>query len=304
MVLSLVTYTTGSTPTTMLDEVERKLYGNQRTQLNRLSGTMSEVTTSMSLGFDLDGVRPGAYVEVDDEVVYVWTVSGADATVQRQMLGTTAAEHLGDTIVRVEPRFMRAEMINEIQKEIRSWPTNIYRRYSGDIGIAAQRNAVSLDGLFDVTGAALLRVQVSPETANEEKWLRVEGARLERRQDITGFPSSYALTVPADYPNPRTLRVLVRAPFSDAVVGPTSDFGSIGMNRDLIDIIPWGVVGRLLMTRDVARTDASAQGRSRPAEEVRGGDAIQVGRAMLEERDRLLREAGNRLVAEDGMGWM
>jgi hypothetical protein len=57
------------------------------------------------------------------------------------------------------------------------------------------------------------------------------------------------------------------------------------------------------MTRDVARTDANAQGRSRPAEEVRSGEAVQVGRAMLDMRNQLLVEASNRLLAEDGMGW-
>jgi hypothetical protein len=220
------------------------------------------------------------------------------------MLGTTAATHADQTVAVVEPRFTRIGMLEEITKEIRSWPTNVYRRYVGDLSVAAQIRAIDAEGLSGVLGATITRIQVSPETANEETWPRLEGARMERRQNTTDFPSGYALIIPSDLPNVRQLRVLARAPFAGTNLGIADDFGSVGLSDDLVDIIPWGVVGRLLMTRDVARTDANAQGRSRPAEEVRGGDAVQVARAMLEERDKMLNEAANRLVAEDGMGWM
>lgn len=304
MTLALQTATLSRTPTSLQPDIERKLYGNQRTQMNRLNGAMTTVATSMTFNFDADGIRPGAYAEVDSELMFVWSVAGQVATVQRQMLGTTAAQHTDLSLVRVEPRFLMVEMLEEIIKEIRSWPTNVYRRYVGDLSITASQDAIDMAGLSGVAGASLLRAQVSPETAREEKWLRIEGARMERRQQSTSFPSGYGLIIPSDLPNARTLQVTVKVPFSDATLAVGADFGSIGLTNDLVDIIPWGVVGRLLLTRDVARTDANAQGRSRPAEEVRTGDAVSVGRAMLEQRDQLLVEAANRLTAEDGMGWM
>jgi hypothetical protein len=304
MAVALQTSTLGRTPTSLQPTIERYLYGNQRTQLNRLNGAMTTAATTMTLGFDLDGVRPGGYVEVDSELTYVWSTSGQVATVQRGMLGTTAASHVDLSVARIEPRFLQVEMLEEINKEIRSWPTNVYRRYVGDLAITAAQDAIDLDGLSGVLNAQLLRVQRSPDTAREEKWLRMEGARMERRQQSAAFPSGYALVIPSDIGFARTLRVVVRSPFSGTALAVGSDFGSVGLTDDLVDIIPWGVVGRLLMTRDVARTDANAQGRSRPAEEVHAGDAVNVGRAMLQTRDQLLVEAANRLVAEDGMGWM
>lgn len=303
MALALQTSVLGRTPTTLLPDIERKLYGNQRTQLNRLNGAVVTAATSMTLGFDLDGVRPGAYAEIDSELVFVWSTSGQAATVQRGMLGTTPASHADLSVVRVEPRFLQAEMVEEINKEIRSWPVGVYRRYVGDLTISATQNAIDADGLSGVTGVGLSRVQMNPSSTTLEKWLRVDGARLERRQNSTSFPSGYGLVIPNEPGNGRTLRVVARAPYSDVSLAVGADFGSVGMTGDLVDIIPWGVVGRLLMTRDVARTDANAQGRSRPADEVHSGDAVQVGRAMLQVRDELLVEAANRLVAEDGMGW-
>jgi hypothetical protein len=303
MAVALQTSVLSRTPTTLIPAIERQLYGNQRTQLNRLNGACTTGASLMTLGFDLDGVRAGAYAEVDSELVFVWSTSGQTATIQRAMLGTTAANHADLSVVRVEPRFLQAEMLDEIVKEIRSWPSNIYRRYVGSLSIAASVKAIDLEGLTGVTGASLGRLQVSPETAREETWVRADYARLERRQDSTSFPSGYGLILPGDLPNARTLQVMVKVPYSDITLGATADFGSIGLTNDLVDIIPWGVVGRLLMTRDVARTDANAQGRSRPAEEVRSGEAVQVGRAMLDMRNQLLVEASNRLLAEDGMGW-
>lgn len=304
MALALQTSVLGRTPTTLQPDIERKLYGNQRTQLNRLNGAVVTAATTMTMGFDMDGVRPGAYLEVDSELVFVWSVAGQVATVQRQMLGTTPTSHADQSIVRVEPRFLMAEMLDEIVKEIRSWPPNIYRRYVGDLSIGASTNAIDVDGLSGVDNAQLLRVQVNPSTTTREKWLRVDGARIERRQNTTSFPSGYGLAIPSDLGTARTLRVVARAPYSNITLAAAADFGSLGLTNDLVDIIPWGVVGRLLLTRDVARTDANAQGRSRPAEEVRPGDAAQIGRAMLQERDRMLNDASNRLMAEDGMGWM
>lgn len=303
MALALQSSVLSRTPTTLLPQIERKLYGTQRGQLNRLNGAVVTAATTMTMGFDMDGVRAGGYFEVDSELCFVWSVAGQVATVQRGMLSTTPASHSDLTVVKVEPRFLTTEILDEINTEIRSWPTNVYRRYVGDLSVAASVNSLDLDGLSGVPSAGLMRVQANSGNTLDERWLRVDGARMERRQNSTSFPSGYGLVLPAEYGQARTLRVVVRSPFSEVNLAASADFGSVGLTNDMVDIIPWGVVGRLLMTRDVARTDANAQGRSRPAEEVRPGDAAQIGRAMLEQRDAMLAELANRLLAEDGMGW-
>lgn len=294
----------GRTPTTLVPTIERMVYGNQRTQMNRLNEAGFDSTeTDLTFEFDADGIRPGAYLEVDDEVMFVWSVAGQVATVERGMLGSTAAAHDSGAIVRVEPRFFRVELAEQIATEIRSWPTNVYARAVGSLSAGAAIDAIDLMGLGDMAGLSLLRVQHRPTTAVSQRWNRLDSVRLERRQAETSFGSGYALVLPAALGTPSTLRIVLRAPFDTANLTPTTDLGDVGLTNDLVDIIPWGVAARLLMTRDIARTDANPQGRSRPAEEVRTGDATQVGRALMQERDRLLAEAANRLLAEDGMGW-
>ena len=303
MTLAAITSTLGRTPATLIPAIEQYLYGNQRTQLNRLNGAITTTATTMTMGFTAEGVRGGAYVELEDELVYVWSVSGLVATIQRAMLGTTAASHADLTLARVEPRFLRAQMNTEIANEIRSWPSNIYARYAGDLAIGASVNAIDVAGLSAVPGAHLLRVQLSPTDTTDERWSRFDNVRLERRQQTATFASGYALVVPGDIGKAVTLRVVCRAPFIVGSLASGTDFGSLGLTNDLVDIIPWGVAARMVLTRDIARSDSNAQGRSRPAEEVRPGDAANVARMLLTERDRLLTEASNRLLAEDGMGW-
>ncbi len=303
MTLAAITSVLSRTPASLIPTIERYLYGNQRSQLNRLGAAMTNVATTATMSFDMDGVRPGAYVEVDDEIMYVWSVATDIATVERGMLGSTAAAHLTSAMVRVEPRFFRAEMTEEISKEIRSWPTGLYARYMGDLAIGADTSAIDLAGMLGINGAQLLRVQLSPMASYLERWNRVDGARLERRQQSTAFPSGYGLVIPREVGEAGTLRVVVRAPFNAGALAAATDLGSIGLTHDQADIIPWGVAARLLMTRDVARTDASSQGRSRPAEEVRTGDASEIANRLMQQRERMLIEAGNRLLAEDGMGW-
>lgn len=303
MSLALVTTTTGVTPAQLLGPIERKVYGNQRTQLNRLNdpGGISAVDGTLTFEFDAGGIRAGAYLEIDDEVLFVWSVAGQVATVERGMLGTTPAAHADDAVIRVEPRFFRTDMTEEILTEIRSWPTNVYRRYVGTLSLSSTARAVDADGLLNVSDVTLLHVSVDPDETGG-RW-RTLDARLEPRQVSTSFPSGYALTLPYATGTIGTAQVVARSPYSGVSLATNADFGTIGMTRDLVDIIPWGVAARLLMTRDVARTDANPQGRSRPADEVHVGDAVQVGRALMAQRDQLLAEAANRLLAQDGMGW-
>lgn len=305
MSLDLVTYTTGRTPRTLVADIERQVYGSHRTELNRLndSGGISSSDGTAVLEFDLGGIRPGAYIEIDDEVLYVWSVDSVTktATVERAMLGSTAAAHADDSVVRVEPRFTRVEMLAAISAEIRSWPTNLYARYLGSVTMPASATAVDLTG-FTVEGAALLRARTGP-TQDAQRWRNTYGVRLEVRQQLTDFPSGYSLAVPGAFGAATELHLTLRAPFQVSGLTTTTDLGALGIPPRLVDAIPLGVAGRMLMTRDVARTDPHAQGRSRPAEEVRTGDQLQIGRALLQERDRLLAEAANWLLAEDGMGF-
>lgn len=295
----LVTYTTGRTPRTVLDDIDRVLHGSHRTELNRLDGAVTDTQDTLTVEFDAGGIRAGSILEVEEEALYVWGVSTKTATVQRGFLGTTAAPHNDKSIVRVEPRFLRSEMLAAVHAEIRSWPTNVYARDVRDVTFPASVQSQELAGL---TGDGVQLLHAYTQGPQGSRWYATPNVRLEARTAASGS-NGYRLSVATPFSQATTLRLVLRIPLDPATLGPTDDFGTVGIPPVLVDVIPVGAAARLLMGREVPRTDPYAQGRSRPAEEVRVGDQLQVGRMLLQERTRLLNEAAMWFLAEDGMGW-
>src|SRR5690606_766429 len=188
MTLALVTYTTNLTPTDLLPRIERLVYGNQRTQMNRLATTVNGTADAIVYEFDAGGLRAGAYIEIDSEIMLVWDVDEVtkEATVQRGMLGSAAAAHTTGALIRVEPRFPMVEMMDEVMTEIRSWPTNVYARYAGLLDMGANARAIDVLGLSGVRDAHLLRARHSP-LPGVQRWSSLN-ARLEGGQSIVAFP--------------------------------------------------------------------------------------------------------------------
>lgn len=308
MSLALVTYSHGKTVGDLVTETLRLMRGNQRDQLNRLDAMATTGATELLVGFALDGIRPGAYLEVGDELMFVWQTQGyATAVVQRAMEGTTAAQHNTSSMVYVEPRFPRAYVLQALKDEIASWPGNVYARYVGELSVGTGVTTVDAAGLANVEGASLLYAQRSPWSTDTESWPALTGARLLRMQDTTDFPSGYAFhalgpvhatwdEVASSY----TVRVRVSAPFDLSTWTTATDLGDLGLPAHLLDIPAYGAAARLLSGRDIVRTDPNAQGRSRPAEEVRTGEQTQISRALWEFRNQRLAEAAKTYLADDG----
>lgn len=322
MTLSLVPYSHGLTVGDLIARTEKNCYGLQRTELNSLATTATTAATTMTMADSMAGVRAGAYIEVDSEEMYVRSADENTliATVRRGMNGTTAAQHTFDSLVRVEPRFSQQAIIQALRADIASWPSTVYARYVGELSVPSTTRGVDVDGLAGVDGAQLIVAQRAPLYLFETVWPTIPSARLSRRQDTAQYPSGYALEFPNYGGNmgPRTWGVddigyvqnfsaftalaRCKAPFNLSIFSTGTDVGQvIGMPLTVAEIAPIGAAARLLMTRDISRTDANAMGRSRPAEEVKVGDATQTARALMQFRDSLLAEAAKSLyLSEEG----
>lgn len=320
MAVSLVPYSHGVTVADLIERCAGHLYGLQRVSLNQLNGALTTATTTVTMADSMDGVRAGAYIEVDTEEMYVRSTTGQAATVRRGMNGSVATIHTDTSLVRVEPRFAQVKILQALRAEIESWPFSVYARYVGELSVGSTTRAVDVAGLAGVDGAQLLAAQRNPLASFDSVWPTIPAARLTRRQDGVSFPSGYALEFPNyggnmgqrlwGYDDIGTITnfsaftalVRVKARFNTSIFTSGTDVGQVlGMPLALAEIAPVGAAAKLLMTRDIPRTDAAAMGRSRPTEEVHVGDATQTARALLAYRDGLLAEAAKSLfLSEEG----
>lgn len=289
----------------LVTDTETHLYGTRRPQMNKMddSGGINASDTEVGFEFEPGGIRPGSFIEIDDEVMMVWAVRGQIATVERAQMGTTAATHADDSIIRVEPRFWRKQIIDALRDEISSWPPELYGVVQDTITVAAEKRAIDLPGAGSFSGLRLLRAQHAPYTdlgLTSEAWVELPHAALDANQSTASFASGVSLTWDADLRQASTLRVVLGIRFITSGMTSSTDVGAMGLSLPMLDIPPIGAAVRLLFPAEIGRTDDAAMGRSRLAEETPPGHASRTAREMLEWRDRRLADEAKRLLNEYG----
>lgn len=289
----------------LVTDTERHL-GKNRYQMNKLNDasgmTASLADVSLICEFEMGGIRNGAYVEVDDEVMYVWSVSGQTATVERAMLGSTLATHADDSIVRVNPRFFRVDILKALREEINSWPRSIYAVLKGEFNAAIDVTSLDLAGIPS-GGQALRLLKVYREQANTtetpDRWSEVTGVRLEAAANTDAFPTGWRLVWPRHY-SASAYQVVIGGPFVTTTFTSATDLGTIGLTASMIDIPSLGAAGRLLLPKEVDRTQVAAIGRSRLADEVPPGHTSRTAQELLAFRDARIADEAKRLLNDYG----
>lgn len=274
---------------------------NEVVELDRLKEAVSATADEVFVSFSASGLRPQARMEIDDELLHIWADADVPGgyVVQRGVGHTTAALHEAGAVIRVNPRWTRSVIATQLAREIRSWPTNVGAVATADFPVANGAETVDLDGLVDFDVRRVLRVQRTHASMANSSRPGFRGI-LERRQDLTAFPSGYALRFPLTPGVATVVRVAVLyAPPVPAEVDYTADLGAdYHLSSRLADAAMLGVAGRLLLTDEINRTDDRSQSRPRLAEQVPPGHRLQTGQGLLAERDRLLKTEAETILNE------
>lgn len=253
----------------IIDQARRDLLAGVVEERNKLSAAINSTTTSVSFANDLKGIRDGAVVEIGAEQMYVWSTSGATATVERGWDGTTAASHAVNAIATVKPRFPTQMLFDHLNDEITdlSSPANglfqiktLERAYNGSDRAIDLTSVTDLIDVFDVRWKYL-----------SDDWPEVRRWRLMRNTNTTSFASGLALIV--DEPvQASTMRIVYKAPYS-RLSAVSDDLTSVGgVQATLEDVVRMGVQLRAMVGREIKRNFTESQGDTRRAAEVGAGN--------------------------------
>lgn len=254
----------------IIDQARRDLLAGVVEERNKLSAAITSTTaTSVSLSNDLKGIREGAVIEIGAEQMYVWSTSGATATVERGWDGTTAATHAVNAIVTVKPRFPTQMLFDHLNDEITdlSSPANglfqiktLERAYNGSDRAIDLTSVTDLIDVFDVRWKYL-----------SDDWPEVRRWRLMRNTNTTSFASGLALIV--DEPvQASTMRIVYKAPYT-RLSAVSDDLTSVGgVQATLEDVVRMGVQLRAMVGREIKRNFTESQGDTRRAQEVGAGN--------------------------------
>jgi len=279
-----------STAGALITRASRQLLSGTVEERNKLATTVTSADTSIVLSYDLGGFREGSVIEIDSELMYVWTALSATKTleVQRGYDGTTAAAHTAGAVAVVNPRFPRQQMLDALNADLddlSSTVNGLFRVVAQDIsynGSDRQINLTSASGVIDLLDVRLRYLA--------DDYPVIRKVRLQRNLPTADFASGIAIVFD-EAVMAGTLRVVTKREFT-RVTAEANDMQTVAfLPVSCEDIIEMGVILRMMNGREIKRNFIESQGDTRRSEEVPPGST----RDSLTNIQRLRRE---RIVAE------
>ena len=183
----------------LIQETKRHLQSYQREPMNKLAAGLTSIGETITLQYDAAQIQPGAYLQVDLELLYVWAVDSAakTATIGRAQLGSVAAAHGAGAVVTVNPKFPDfaiAKAINDDLADLCSPVNGLYAVKS--VQLTATTNSAG----YDLAGATNLLEVLDIRMKHQGQprdWTPVTNFELSRQVSATDFPSCLLYTSPS-----------------------------------------------------------------------------------------------------------
>mgnify|MGYP003343594692 CR=1 FL=1 len=286
-----------TTAATVLNRAARQLLAGTVEERNKLAATVNASATSITLSYNLQGIRSGSVFECESELMYVWEAepNTKTVTVERGYLGTTAASHTSGAIVTVNPRFPRSQMLDALNADLddlSSTFNGLFRVVVQNVTYNGSDRQVNLTSATSVIELMDVRLRY---TADDFPIIR--GVRLQRDLPTADFASGFAIVF--DEPvMAGTLRVTYKAPFTRASSESSDLTTDCFLPATCDDIVEMGVMLRMMNAREVKRNFTETQSDTRRSDEVPPG-AVRDSTTNIQRlrRERITAEAG-RLKAQ------
>jgi hypothetical protein len=276
---------------TVIDRTVRQLLSGTVEERNKLAASVSATATTVSVQYDMKGIREGVVIQVDAELMYVWeiAVGSKSATVERGWNGTTPAAHTNNSIVVVDPKFPRNQIVEAINAELDdlSSPMNgLFQVKTMDIdynGSWTMLNIPTTDTIIDL-------ISVSSRYLTTE-YQQIRRVRLIRDLPNDDFNSGYALKFDEDVSTSR-IHIVYKTPFTNVSTETHNIQNMTGLPSSCEDILIIGAQIRLVNPREVKRNFTESQGDTRRAEEVTAGAVSgSITNLLRMRRDRINSES-------------
>jgi len=280
-----------TTTAVVIDRTLRQLLSGTVEARNKLTTTLTSVSTSVVVDYPLEGLRSGQVCEIDSELMYIWAsdVPTKTLTVQRGFNNSTAAAHTAGAVITVNPRFPRAQVLEAVNDELSDLSSpmhGLFQVKTLNIDYNGSDAMINLTGVTSIID--LLTVSVRYMT---DDYPIARKIRLVRDMPTDDFASGFALRFDqAVFPG--RLRVVYKAPYT-ATAAEATDINSVcGVQETATDIVALGAQIRLMSPREIKRNFTESQGDTRRSEEVAtGAIANSTANLIRLRRDRITAEA-------------
>lgn len=276
----------------LIDEVLYDLDGDTR-PLRGAAASMSTGSTLLTMTAGGTSVRPGDYLEIDDELVYVVSEDATDTSfiVSRGERGTIDTSHAEGARVWINPRHTRRRALVAAQDELQALPADLVAFTTVDVSLPASTGAVELPGVSsNVTVLAVVDAVREPRAA-ETHHPRV-AMRLVKDPDGDQFASRWGVQLDDGwtYGSAQTVAVTYAHTFDLSTITMATDLTAIGFTVGLEVAFKYGLAWRLYAVAEASRMVMSRAGQLRDDEAVPPLYQAQVANAMKDQRDQAYNE--------------
>jgi len=260
-----------TTSTDLINDTKRILYSGAREAMNKLNGALTNSTTDASFLYELGMIQGGVYLGIDLEILYVWTVQNVSTklvTVERGMLGSTAATHADGSVVTVNPKFSDFTILDTINGDLvdLSSPHNgLFKEATVTLTYSPAVMGYDLTGVTDLIDILEVKYDL---VGPAREWPEIRRWELRRQSDTGDFASGLALVLYEAAQPGRDVRVTYAAPYGTFTALGQNIVTQTGLQATAFDIPPLGAAAQLQSFREGQRNFNEAQGDTRRAAEV------------------------------------
>lgn len=257
-------------------------YSGVHEQVTALNGAVSDSATTLSCVSGDEAKR--GLVEIDEELIYITSVSGNDLVVPafgRGYRGTTAAAHSAGAMVTFDPSFPRAEIGKALDQVVRGLFPGLYRVQETTL------DAEAVDRSYELPADCenVLRVEVRWDGDPYDYWHPIVEWELEK--GTTPVLNLYQGCMPGF-----EIRVVYTSQFGEL----TTDLATSGIPESYEDLLVYGVTARMIRFLEPARLQLGSVENVSRAQLIQSGDAGRTAtqlyalyqQRVAEERRRLL----------------
>lgn len=280
--------------------IRRRLSASFVTPFDFLSATLDGTSTDVHLTDTTDRIVNGTRLGIGNELVLVrdYDTTSHLARVVRGWLGTEQTGHDDGAIVEIAPRFFVGDITDSMREELDSWDENVFRTETIALGGIDQR-AYDLRGALDPYCLLDVHLDNSATLAgtglsdNSRSGVRAE---LLRDQPLADFPSGFAVQLARFPVTAQTVFITWAERFvTDDWADDTDLHDDVGLETSMFDVLTYGTMARLMVGKEVGRTDMSASGEDRRATEVPPGYQAKTASDYFMLRDRAYSREARRL---------
>ena len=282
----------------LIDRVYRRLHSVYSEEIDVINegAAFATADTTLTLQYATTTLGEGDIIEVGQELIYVVSVSGNDATVIRGYMDTTAVQHADSSIVRINPRFSRKDISDALLATIRSWK-DLYWIDNAVVNVDAHTKT---NRGFAISGL--------PDDYKEIKKIRYENddgaiVRLKSHQAWIerGFQNQTYLNMERDFYHPMQsgtvqCEIQVARPFVTNIFEETTLLQTqLHISENMEEVAVFGALWRLLAVEEGASGDPVPQAHTREREERPPGYIQQVALTYRGLHDARMNEEAARL---------